>query len=507
MGEVGLTLPKLEKKHFETIFFISIFLCMGISGYLLTPINDFWIDESFSYFHSQKDISTLLFEPQDVHPPLHYIISHYWLILFDNPRLLSVVIGIFSVMVLFLVTLEYTERKEAGFISILLYSVSWSITYYTAEFRMYPLVYLFTLFSWLYFFRWWKNCNIWNLIIMYCFLVLNLLTHYFTFWLWFVFAIFIFLSDKKRFWDFTIIATKKSNIWQILSFYGLGAIFSYVIWYFIIQLEVMNKMWLKNPTFLSHISSLVNYFVKPVNMHGKGFILGLKYLAFVILIYGLMCLFLKKWKIKQDIYLFCLAIFSPVVFIIIGLKTNTYHHRYTIMYGLILYVLMGKYFYKVIELGKKWKNRIFFLIGVFMVFMLMFTSEGVNDSDTELRTIGGYFINLDKDVVIIHETLQSMLPEMYYYPYAKHYIYGLTYDYLITAGATATNKSQYLANRGEICDNYYFDWMFKDEIYFLQSEENYFNGYRKIEMKLDGINIYRLDLENYCEGYNAIRHS
>jgi uncharacterized membrane protein len=80
---------------------------------------------------------------QSVHPPLYYVILHYWINLFGDTefstRFLSVIFGLFSIFMIYKVgTLLF--NKNVGMLSSLLLALSVFHIQYSQEVRMYLFI-------------------------------------------------------------------------------------------------------------------------------------------------------------------------------------------------------------------------------------------------------------------------------------------------------------------------------------------------------------------------------
>jgi len=114
-----------------------------------------WLDEGSSVYEAKRNISSLIGELK-IHPPLYYIILHYWTLLFGTSeaaiRSLSVCFGIISILVLYKLGRELFDHKAALLASFLLAISTFAIAY-SQEARSYSLLLLLTLVSFLFFIR------------------------------------------------------------------------------------------------------------------------------------------------------------------------------------------------------------------------------------------------------------------------------------------------------------------------------------------------------------------
>jgi uncharacterized membrane protein len=111
-----------------------------------------WLDEASSVKLAQLPVHDILDEVarDDVHPPLYYLMLHYWVRLAGDSeagvRLLSVLLGVLSILVIYKVA-SLLFDPQTGFLSALLLSVSLLHIAFSQEARMYALLCLLSLLS------------------------------------------------------------------------------------------------------------------------------------------------------------------------------------------------------------------------------------------------------------------------------------------------------------------------------------------------------------------------
>ncbi len=110
-----------------------------------------WWDEGYSVFFATRDLPTLLARTAvDIHPPLYYILMQWWSDLFGTGdvalRLLSVLIGVATIPLLYLVARDLFDER-VGILSAFLLAIAPLPIYYSQELRMYGLVTLLALAS------------------------------------------------------------------------------------------------------------------------------------------------------------------------------------------------------------------------------------------------------------------------------------------------------------------------------------------------------------------------
>jgi mannosyltransferase len=110
-----------------------------------------WYDEGVSIYYSCQSLKDLLVSASaDNHPPLHYLVLHFWLKLAGQSefsvRLLSLISGVLSIPLLFRLGQELFDQR-VGLLAAFLLSISPFHVWFSQEARMYTLAVLFSLAS------------------------------------------------------------------------------------------------------------------------------------------------------------------------------------------------------------------------------------------------------------------------------------------------------------------------------------------------------------------------
>ena len=138
-----------------------------------------WLDEAASIDLSSQSISSIIGEsPDHNHPPLYFIILHFWMNLFGDSevatRSLSALFGIASIILIYYVGSILFNRR-VGLIAAFLSAISHYHIYYSQEVRTYSLLLLCSLLSYLFFVKILKEGKKWHYP---CYFLSNLLLGY-----------------------------------------------------------------------------------------------------------------------------------------------------------------------------------------------------------------------------------------------------------------------------------------------------------------------------------------
>jgi uncharacterized membrane protein len=166
--------------------FISFLIIINVFTKLIYSTEaSLYLDEAFSVFHSQQDLTDLwvIFDRAG-NPPLYYILLHYWTDLFDisvfSVRSLSFLFNLFMIIGVFGFAKKHLNIFTSIFAPILLSILNFQI-HFTQEARVYSLIgFLFILSVWC-FFNLFKQPKLKNIIYLAIINSLLLYSHYGTF--------------------------------------------------------------------------------------------------------------------------------------------------------------------------------------------------------------------------------------------------------------------------------------------------------------------------------------
>lgn len=134
----------------------------------------FWLDEAIQAVISSKPLTAIDFGA-DFQPPLFYTLAHFWLSIGIKSewflRLPNVFFGVLTVYLTFYFFKKLINRQVGHISAIFLATAPFHI-YYSQEFRMYSMLTLLTLLSWI--FLWQKLWILYGITIL-----LSVFTHYF----------------------------------------------------------------------------------------------------------------------------------------------------------------------------------------------------------------------------------------------------------------------------------------------------------------------------------------
>lgn len=179
---------------------IFLILLLGLILRLVNLNQSLWLDEATQVLLSNDPIKNIIFQRgADFHPPLSYILLHFWLFFGTSEiwfRLLSVIFGVLTIWVLYKFSSEIISKK-IGILSALLLALAPYHIYYSQEIRMYSESTFFALLTMLFFYRIIKNNNFKNSLFYILSLTALIYTHYDGFFLILTQFVFLLLYKKE----------------------------------------------------------------------------------------------------------------------------------------------------------------------------------------------------------------------------------------------------------------------------------------------------------------------
>lgn len=319
---------------------IYLILFFGLILRLISLNQSLWLDEATSALVARMNVADIFgkFLPGDFHPPLYYLLLHWWSVIFGSGevvlRLLSVLVGVITI---------YIVYKLAGKLPALLLATSGLHIYYSQEARMYALATLFVTLAVFSFVKIIKADRVGDWIVFSVFLFLIGATDYVA-----LFILPVFWILGKRFWKKLFV----SHI--ILLVFGFG-------WlpYLLKQLNVGLSVKFTSPAWWQILgaSSFKQILLVSVKfMIGRiSFDNGMLYASVVLLTTVLFGYLLLRARKANKV--FWLWLFVPVV---LGIGVSFWIP--TLSYFRYLFVLPA--FYILVSYGIKSRWLVFLVIGI-----------------------------------------------------------------------------------------------------------------------------------------------
>jgi len=321
---------------------IYLILLVGLILRLISLNQSLWLDEATTALVAKMPLSNIFnnFLPNDVHPPLYYLIVKYWSFVFGTSevalRIPSVLFGLGTIYFTYLIGKKIFNEKT-GLLAAAFLATSGLAVYYSQEARMYSLAALLVSLSiWLFINKKW--------IIFSIILMLIGLSDYVAL---FILPVFLIVGWKD--W--------KKIIPGFIPLLGGFAVWSPIfIKQIVAGLSVKNSSWLD----VMGAPTLKNLALIPIKfMFGRiGFDNKYVYACLIILAGGVFAYFLYK-SIKSSKLLWAWLVIPIVLGVVVSIRIpNLSYFRF--LYCLTPFYLLTAY--GIEKLGKKAKIFIVFII-------------------------------------------------------------------------------------------------------------------------------------------------
>ena len=484
------------KKVFPLI--LLIILCSGLFlRFWGITSESYWLDEAVSVKQAQMNYGTTLeMVKDDVHLPLYFILLNFWIKLFGiselGSRSLSLIFGVFSIFMIYLLAKKMFSLKVALIASALM-SVSPIMIYYSQESRPYSLFVLLTLISF-YFFACFVEKNEDKYLLAYLFFSLLLIyTHLFSFLVIIVQNVYLLYISRFK--------LKKLMKWFYCQF-TLFLLFTPWIPIIISQIkQTLFTEWIPKPTISIVLKTFVDFFGNTLN------------LLILIFVFA-MFVQRKKFKSGEKNKLILLLIWSTLSFVIVIVYSTIFPSDYNTRYLLFtlpaIIILFSFFISNFTETNKIFGYALLVIVILSSLFSVMNQVERTDKDDW--RAASEYVKqNIKQDEIILIAPFYQQEPFSYYYDntcfksfevtscnFEKHKI--LSFDW---SSKCCTDNTKVTATDGRDLIRYYLNkkiWLIsvRPELYGSFEKNSlleYFNVRKNMTLEKDigDIKIYKFE--------------
>lgn len=341
---------------------IYLILFLGLILRLFLINQSFWLDEASQATTSQRPLSEIILKNQfDFHPPLSYILSHFWIQFGTSEvwlRLLPILFGTATIFVVYLIAKKLFSQK-VGLIASLLISIAPYHIYYSQEFRMYSMVTLFVSLLIYYFLRLLDRSSNLNSALFILFSLLTLYTHYLggiIFIPIFVYVLLFHRKQIKRFLFCMLITAIGFSIWLPILYQqltlGVSADSYLPGWTQMLSLSSYTAIPLLFIKFIIGRIDFDNNLIYKVIILFSFSIFGIALLPLLKKIKNQSVIFLLLWLLTPILLTliisfripmfqpFRLLFVLPAFFILVAVGISTYKKFQTLILGLIILILV-----------------------------------------------------------------------------------------------------------------------------------------------------------------------
>ncbi len=250
-----------ERVLFRKNVLLGIAVVLIAAVVRLTGLNldSLWFDEAFSVCIARLGLSEIIsLAATDVHPPLYYLLLHFWTRLFGETesavRLLSVVFSVLTVLVIYHLALTLFDRRTA-IVTALLTALSPLQVFYAQETRMYAQLTFLSTISMYLFLRWLKDGQRRSAVLYVISTALLLYTH--------LYAVFVVMAQFLYFASLFFLGREKFQKrwrgWVTISVI-IGLLFApWTLIAFQQAARASGRFWIKEPDWFAAIETLIEY--------------------------------------------------------------------------------------------------------------------------------------------------------------------------------------------------------------------------------------------------------
>ena len=385
-----------------------------------TPLTFFtqslWRDEAFSYLLAKQNTWQILINTaKDFSPPLHYLLLHYWMMIFGSSeialRSIPLIFFYATIYVFDHILIDVLKIKTKWrFAYLLLFALNPFLIYYASEARMYSMSVFFVTASWYGYLTGKKKIHIISS-------VLSLYTHYFT-----IFAIvsqilFHYLQKKHR-------SEAKVFVW-IAMLFAPWVIFT-LIYHgssngdFWITEPTLKTIWLTPGIVLTGFENSLRQYSTPLY--------GLTFISYGAIAMALKHFLKKDGRRETSTYLLLWALLPAVVAIVVSLVKPIFLPRYFIFsatgislllifsldqlkpiirYGLYIVIMFFLLQYNVAQVAHKKKGDVRYVIREIKLNISPSDSIYV-ENELDFHTVQYYF---DPSRVFIYRKTYEEIPQ------------------------------------------------------------------------------------------------
>jgi len=452
---------KLNRHFLFLLLFFIVILGSALRIYGLS-YKSMWADEVWSIELSGKNIPEVIRDSflRDRHPPLYYIMLHFFLYFGDSEfvaRLPSVIFGVLSIWLIYKVGRLFFGKRE-GLISAFLLSISTMHIHYSQEARMYSLFILLALFSLFLFYKAVKENSRKLWIGFMLSTMLGILSHYYMLFIPLIegiFFVFMLISNRSSFFMgmkkvikrklyYPTPRDKKETLLFILGLVVISIFLKYVL--DLLKTGILFSPWgLKPSSFFEELFSRFGaddfgFLFFSLRMDA-GFLYNFFKVSFLFLLTFLLGLVTSIIDYREQSILLLLWVFFPTITVFVltlslGSSITVPHYMIFILPGYIIGVSKGissiakglsKCCYKIIHGLSPFPLSVS-ISSIALVITLIFAGlstiplqEYYSDKRVDWRGAGEYLEanSHPGDVIIVEPTYQQHCLLYYYDAYLK----------------------------------------------------------------------------------------
>lgn len=388
----------------------------------------YWRDEAFSVLLASKNIKDIiLLTIKDVHPPLYYLLLHFWIRLFGDAEYVTRTLSLFFLFLTALVSFFLLKHLLKNWKIALMGSVSIMLNPIMIEYAFETRAYMFFTFSLLTAVLFYLKRKYFLSSI---FLVFMVLTHNFS-----VFFLIAFLA----YWFYLYKESLLKNILQFIALFGLPilAFLGWLVFLWQQWVEVASGFWIEPKTSSIFVETFRVFFQGVKDYPTKGMLYNLTLaLVFIAFSYWIVQRIKKEQdksqKDKSEVLLLATLFSIPflIVYIISTFWVPIYHERFMLPI-LPLFVIWVVYSLYKLSQKDKLLSYVICSLGVAYLLFALQSAEAIISKSTKAPinyAVNEVLAKARTGDVIIPETNLNFLEIKYYLKKSQANIPVYAYD-------------------------------------------------------------------------------
>ena len=405
----------MQERYFNTKGAAILILAFGVRllGLVSRPI---WYDEAFAILFSEKGISAMLYGTlaptgagsADIHPLGYYTLLWLWMKIFGESliatRLLSIIAGLVSVYLVYLIAMEALSDAKTARLSMLFAALAPFQIHYSQEIRMYSFLAMWLLLATYAYQRGSRTGN-WNWWLV--FSVAAALAQYTHNLAAFYLIALVLLSILQRDW----------RTLRAVVLAGVGAVILYAPWLFQLPAQfskVQSAYWVERPD-ISDVFTLVLVYISNTPVPA-GLIAAALGMGLVIATIGIIqtVRHARQTRSNEGLWLLYLSFAQPLLLFLFSQWRAVYIERALLPSGAIFCIWLA---WAITKTGLPNIAK-YSVVGMLALSSIL----GIYQHVTYRGAPYGPFKELDKSLqrrlepqdVIVHSNKLSTLPAMFY---------------------------------------------------------------------------------------------
>lgn len=424
---------KLSKFIISHAFFLGFLLLFFIGSFYRIDYFNFWRDEAFTVNVAQKPLAQIAeIASQDVHPPLHMFILHFWMLIFGSSeisvRFLSILFASGALVYTYLLSKLLFQSSKSRWWLLVFTATTPLLIYHAIEGRAYSMLVMFTISTVYYGLKTLIQPKKADYFLFIFSAVVGLYTHaifLITLAGIFIWQLFLFLSLQQ--WNLKKIWKARGEVVKFVGVYlAIGILFLPWLYQLYQQIRRVSDQgfWLQFHPIRDLLGSFELFYRSDriaMNMHPYTPLIG-----FFLSGFGGVCTLIgafSKKKKKEYFFALLLVLWLGLAFVI-SFKTPLYFIRYLVFVVPVIQILIV---YGLEALEAFWPKTLVFTVAALLLLSNLYMYYGNAMQDENLKSNYKAAIQWigerPANELVLHSHGYTLHSFLYYAPEQPGYLY------------------------------------------------------------------------------------